>query len=216
MLPACEVAVSPADWKSAIQQVGNLRYFSYCRNLAMKNEMRPPMTSSTAQTSSGRVASLHLHPAEPGAPLQRVDAIEVVEAKGILNEPRYFGKLSRSSGQPSRRQVTLIEREQIAEHATALGLEAIAAGAVRSNIETTDINLIALIGQEVEIGGAVLLLYAPREPCAKMDAICQGLRNLMKENRQGVLAEVIRSGTIRAGDAIRPKGSTAGSCMRES
>ena len=44
---------------------------------------------------------------------------------------------------------------------------------------------------------------APRDPCEKMDAICRGLRDLMMENRQGVLAQVIRSGRIKIGDSIR-------------
>ena len=151
----------------------------------------------------GRVASLHLHPLKAGDPLEPVEAIDVIEAKGILNEPRYFGRLSRKTGQLSQRQVTLIERDQISQHAKALGLASIPPGAVRSNIETQGINLIALLGSEIEIGEAVLLLYAPRDPCSKMDAICQGLRDLMMENRQGVLATVVRSGKIRAGDSIK-------------
>jgi len=122
-----------------------------------------------------RVASLHLHPQEPHAVMQTAQQIEVIEANGILNEPRYFGRKSRDSGEPSKRQVTLMEREQIAEHAAALGLESIPAGAVRSNIETTGIDLISLIGKEVEIGEAVLLLYGARDPCEQMDAICQGI-----------------------------------------
>jgi len=151
----------------------------------------------------GTVASLHLHPTEPGAPLTAAQSIEVVKAKGIVGEPRYFGRQSRDTGQPSKRQITLIEREQIAVHAAVLGLEVIAPGAVRSNIETSGINLIVLIGSQIEIGEAVLALYAPRDPCAKMDAVCQGLRELMLENRQGVLAQVVRSGRISVGDSIK-------------
>src|ERR1051325_5081995 len=153
---------------------------------------------------NGRVVSLHLHPKEPGALLQTVEEIELVEAKGILGEPRYFGRANRETGQPSRRQLTLIEREQISEHAASLGLSSIAPGAVRANIETVGINLIALIGREVEIGEAVLSIYAPRDPCAKMDAICQGLRELMMDKKQGVLAQIFRSGRIRVGDALKP------------
>jgi MOSC domain-containing protein YiiM len=126
----------------------------------------------------------------------------VIEAKGISGEPRYFDRKSRQDGQPSKRQVTVIEREQIAQHAAALGLASIPPGAVRSNIETSGINLISLIGKEIQIGDAVLLLYAPRDPCEQMDAICQGLRELMLENKQGVLAQVLRSGKIRTGDTI--------------
>src|SRR5438552_3059005 len=163
------------------------------------------MNSNHSPALPGRVASLHLHPPQPGAPLQTVQEIEVVAAKGILGEPRYFGRVSRDDGKPSQRQVTLIEREQISEHAAALGLEAIPGGAVRSNIETLGLDLIALIGREIEIGEAVLLLYAHRDPCAKMDAICQGLREQMKNQRQGVLAQVVRSGKIRVGDSIKAR-----------
>lgn len=155
-------------------------------------------------SSSGapRVASLHLHPVQSGTPLSTVDNIEVVAGKGILGEPRYFGKISRRSGKPSRRQVTLIEREQIAEHAATLGLQSIPPGVVRANIETEGIDLIAHLGREIRIGDAILFLYEGRTPCEQMDTICSGLRKLMEHNRQGVLAEVIRSGTIRAHDAI--------------
>src|SRR5208282_3972147 len=163
------------------------------------------MNANHSPALPGRVASLHLHPADPGAPLQSVETVELVAGRGIQSDARYFGRLNRDTGQPIRRQVTLNEREQIAEHADALGLHSIPPGAVRSNIETTDINLISLLGREVQIGGALLLFYAPRDPCAKMDAICQGLRALMMNRRQGVLAEVLRSGTIRIGDAICPR-----------
>jgi len=152
----------------------------------------------------GRVASLHLHPREPGQPLSRVDCIEVVADKGIVADPRYFGRISQSTGQPSRRQVSLIEREQINGHAAALGLEGIAPGAVRSNIETAGINLTALVGCHVAIGEAVLLFYEARTPCAKMDAICVGLRTLMGNGRQGVMAQVVKSGRIRVNDSIGP------------
>ena len=161
------------------------------------------MNTNDSPALPGRVASLHLHPTEPGTPLLAVEVVEVVAGRGVQGDTRYFGRLSRDTGQPTRRQVSLIEREQITEHAVALGLPAIPAGKVRSNIETTGIGLVSLLGREVEIGDAVLRFYAPRDPCAKMDAICQGLRVLMMNNRQGVLAEVIRSGTIRVGDPIR-------------
>ena len=159
------------------------------------------MPDSTAPP--GRVASLHLHPVEPGATLKAVESIEVIAGKGILENPRYFGRVNQSTGKPSRRQVSLIEREQIAAHAATVGLETIAPGLVRANIETEGVNLISFVGRDIQIGEAILHLYEPREPCAKMDAICQGLRERMKENRQGVLAEVVQSGRIQAGDAIQ-------------
>ena len=155
-------------------------------------------------SNTGRVASLHLHPAKAGEPLRAVEQFEVVEQKGIFGNPRKFGAISRSTGQPSKRQATLMEREQIGEHAATLGLQTIAPGAVRSNIETLGIDLIALVGKEVQIGTAILLFYEARTPCEKMDRICQGLRALMENQKQGVLAQVVRSGLIRVNDIVQP------------
>jgi MOSC domain-containing protein YiiM len=163
------------------------------------------MNASQSPDTSGRVASLHLHPVEPGATLKTVLEIELVADKGIVADDRYFGKLSRGTTDPSRRQVSLIEREQIAQHAVALSLSGVAPGAVRSNIETTGIQLSSFVGKEVEIGTAVLYIHCLRDPCAKMDAICQGMRNLMMDGKQGVLAEVRRGGRICTGDTIRPR-----------
>jgi MOSC domain-containing protein YiiM len=157
---------------------------------------------SSLSAPSPRVVSLHLHPAESGSRLQAVNEIELVAGKGIVGEPRYFGKISRRTGKPSRRQVSLIEREQIAKHAATLGLQSIPPGIVRSNIETEGIDLIQHIGTEIKIGEAVLFLYEGRTPCAQMDAICMGLKGLMENNRQGVMAEVVRSGVVRCQDLI--------------
>ncbi len=168
----------------------------------LANQHKQLIMTTMTTPASARVASIHLHPAESGTPMRSVNEIELVAGKGIVGEPRYFGKLSRRTGQPSRRQVSLMEREQIAEHAATLGMQSIAPGMVRANIETTGIDLIQLIGQQIQIGDAVLFLYEARKPCGQMDAICAGLRDLMEDSRQGVLAEVIRPGTIRCQDAI--------------
>ncbi len=145
-----------------------------------------------------------MHPPEPGAPLQSVDSVELVTGKGLVGDNRYFARLSRSTGEPSRRHVSLIAREEIAEHAVALGLQTIPPGAVRANIETLGVDLLALLGQRIAVGDAVLHFYEARTPCQKMDAICAGLRKLMDNQRQGVMAEVIQPGLIRIGDEIRP------------
>ena len=133
-----------------------------------------------------------------------VREFDVEGGKGIVQDVRYFGRRSRE-GSPSRRQVTLMDRERIEEHAAALGLAEIAEGEVRSNIETEGIELVALAGREIRIGTAVLLIGKPRDPCEKMDRIAPGLRELMDHGKQGVLAQVVVSGKIRVGDAIEVK-----------
>jgi MOSC domain-containing protein YiiM len=150
---------------------------------------------------NGRVASLHLHPEKAGGRMTDTNEIEVVVGKGIRGEPRYFERKSRS-GTPSRRNLTLIEREIVSQHATSLKAE-IPAGLVKSNVETIGVDLISLIGKKVQIGEAVLSFYEPRMPCDQMDRIIPGMRLLMCDKRQGVIAEVVESGRIKVGDELR-------------
>jgi MOSC domain-containing protein YiiM len=179
----------PAHDRAHISRV--LNFLRSCANLA-------------GMTTLGTVASLHLHPAQSGAALEPAAEIQVQAGKGIAGDPRYFDR-KRRDGTPSRRQISLIAREQIAEHAAALGLapEAIPPGAVRANIETCGMNLTHWVGRKVEVGEAILFFYETRKPCHKMDAVAPGLQRLMSDGRQGVLAEVVRSGCIRLGDPIR-------------
>ena len=100
------------------------------------------------------------------------------------------------------RQVSLIECEQLVKHAENLGHPGFAPGEVRSNIETEGLDLIKLIGHNIRIGEAELRIHQPRTPCHKMDLLAPGLRKRMMDGQQGVMAEVIQSGIIRAGDNI--------------
>jgi len=152
---------------------------------------------------NGTVASLHIHPAVAGEPLLRASEFNLVAEKGIQENKRYFGRKNRA-GLPSKRQVTLIEREILQQHTAALGIADLEPGQARSNIETTGVDLVALIGRDVQVGDAVLRFTEPRDPCHKMDALAPGLRELMNNGRQGVIATVIRSGRVKPGDSIVP------------
>jgi len=147
--------------------------------------------------SNGVVASVHLHPVISGNPFLTANELILVAGKGIKGNGE-----GRMYDNGSRRQVSLIGREQLSEHAKALACSIFSPGAARSNIETEGINLIEWIGCNARIGEAELYLYAPRTPCRKMNAIVNGLRDQMADGNQGVMAEVTRSGTILVGDAI--------------
>jgi MOSC domain-containing protein YiiM len=159
-------------------------------------------TKSSENHQTGVVASLHVHSTRSAESMVDVTALTLVAEKGIQEDKRYFDRLDRA-GRPKRRQVSLIEREQISAHADELNLPEISPGAVRANIETTGISLIKCIGKEVQIGEAVIRVYEARTPCSQMDVIATGLRELMENSRQGVLAMVIQSGAVRIGDEIR-------------
>jgi MOSC domain-containing protein YiiM len=144
----------------------------------------------------GHVASLHLHSDASEGLMVAVWSMELIAGKGIAGNKRYFGR-------PTRRQVTLIEREQIAEHAAVLGLESLPPGAVRSNVETEGVYFSLLKGKYIRIGkDSVVFLHASRTPCHKMDDIAPGLRELMENGRQGMLGQIVVSGVIQVGDAI--------------
>lgn len=150
---------------------------------------------------AGRIVSLHLHPPIAGEALLPTSEVNAVADKGILENKRYFGRVR--NGKPSKRQVTLIEREVIHQHAGALGIDNFGPGEVRSNIETEGIDLVALMGRDVQVGEAVLRFVEARTPCHKMDALANGLRALMENGRQGVIATVVQGGRICVGDTIR-------------
>ena len=159
-------------------------------------------TKNSENDKTGVVASLHVHSTRSAGSMVDLTALTLVAQKGIQEDKRYFDRQDRA-GHPRRRQVTLIEREQISAHADALNLPQIPPGAVRANIETTGISLIECIGKQLQIGEAVIRVYEARTPCSQMDLIVKGLRELMDNSRQGVLAIVIQSGAVRIGDKIR-------------
>ena len=95
----------------------------------------------------------------------------------------------------SSRQVLLMAEE----NCDAFGL---APGEVRENIVTRGIDLQALpAGTRLEIGSAALEITKDCEPCSFIDSLRPGLRTKMV-GRRGMLARVIRSGQIHAGDPI--------------
>jgi len=163
------------------------------------------------------VASLHLHSKEKNQkknPQQMVttDAMDLVAGKGILGNTRYFDTKNKRSGQPNRNHVSLITREEIQEHASELDVSLDQAGLVRSNIELKGIHPLSdLVDKYIQIGeSAMLLVYKLRVPCWQMDALCKGLQKNMRNGRQGIIAEVVRSGHIRVGDVVKemPKEET--------
>ena len=147
----------------------------------------------------GSIASLHLHPDVSGDLMVNVKSFELIADVGIKKNGG-----NRNYGNNGRRQVSLIEREQLSEHAIDLSIPYFSPGQVRANIETEGINLVELIGSNISIGKTKLQIIEARTPCDKMDKIFPGLRKKMGNEKQGVLAEVIESGIIQEGDKIIP------------
>ena len=146
----------------------------------------------------GRISSLQLCVGHR-EPMREVDAATMVAGFGIEGDNH-----ATSNAERAGRQVLLMDEETL----EAFGL---AHGEVRENITTSGLDLTFLQeGQRLALGGEVVLQITGHcAPCARMDEIRPGLR-LELDGKRGMLASVVRGGTIRVGDAIEvPEGAAA-------
>lgn len=120
----------------------------------------------------------------PMKEVEEAEAIENIGFKGCIH------------GRPgSKRQVSLIDVETLEK----LGIPP---GAVKENIATRGLHFRGLgVGQRLRIGGSLLEITLPCDPCSRMDEIRQGLQDELRGQR-GWLCRVVEGGTIRRGDRI--------------
>jgi len=117
---------------------------------------------------------------------------EIEEAEALQNK----GLKGCIHGRPnSKRQVSLMDVETLQR----LGVPP---GAVKENVTTRGLHFQRLRpGQHLRIGGSLLEITLPCDPCSRMDEIRRGLQEELRGQR-GWLCRVVASGTIRRGDRI--------------
>jgi len=129
---------------------------------------------------------------------ERRKPMKAVEHAMALAERGFEGCIHARAG--GKRQLLIVDGETLA----AFGL---GPGVLRENITTIGLNTAELKPeQRLTIGGAVLEVTVPCEPCSRMDEIRAGLQEALK-NRRGVLCRVIEGGRISRGDAIEVRES---------
>ncbi len=103
---------------------------------------------------------------------------------------------------PGKRAVTLIQWEHLPVIASLAGRTEVAAEVLRRNLVVAGINLSALRGREIDVGGARLRLTVPCAPCSRMEAeLGPGGYNAMR-GHGGWCAEIVAPGRVGAGDAV--------------
>ena len=128
-------------------------------------------------------------------PMLEVPGVEVIKDKG------FKGCIHGRPG--SKRQVSLMDRE-------TLDKLDLAPGVVKENITTQGIDFQALAtGNILHVGGCVLKITGPCDPCARMDEIRVGLQEELRGQR-GWLCRVQEAGKIRRGDRIEVLAQTEG------
>lgn len=147
----------------------------------------------------GRVTWIGVRPGR-GEPVEALDAVVAEVGAGLAGDrwrPRRGGQ--------GTRQVTLVQAEHLPVVAALVGRDEIDPALLRRNLVVAGINLTALAGQQVAVGDDVVLeLAGPCAPCSKMEvALGPGGYNALR-GHGGWNAKVLRSGTIRVGDEVRP------------
>jgi MOSC domain-containing protein YiiM len=135
-------------------------------------------------------------------PMRRVPAVEVIAGRGLAGDRYALGGGTWAQYPDLEKQVTLIDRESVAEVAREVGAQ-LGTGDTRRNLVTTALDLPSLVGQWFTVGGALLFGMKRCPPCTHLERLT-GLR-LVKAmvHRGGINAAVFAGGPIAEGDAVR-------------
>lgn len=108
------------------------------------------------------------------------------------------------SGKESARQVTLIQAEHLPVIAALCGHDDVTPELLRRNIVVSGINLLALKKTQFQIGESVLEGTGPCAPCSRMEENLGAGGYNATRGHGGITARVVRAGSIRVGDQVRP------------
>src|SRR5262245_58585391 len=146
----------------------------------------------------GQLVAIYIHGAK-GEDLQPVESAHILPERGVEGD-RYCRKAG--SGKPDQ-EITLIEAEAV----EALGREQeikIEPVKARRNLLTRGVPLNHLVGREFSVGDVVLRGIRLCEPCDHLESLTvNGIKDGL-HHRGGLRAQVVKGGTIQAGNAIRP------------
>jgi MOSC domain-containing protein YiiM len=105
------------------------------------------------------------------------------------------------SARNGARQVTLIAEEDLAAIAAFLGMD-VGPEALRRNLVTSGINVLALKDRRFRVGGAVLEGSGDCAPCSIMEeALGPGGYNAVR-GHGGITARIVEGGEVTVGDSI--------------
>jgi MOSC domain-containing protein YiiM len=109
----------------------------------------------------------------------------------------------RGEAELSTRQVTLIQAEHLDVIARLARVDVVDPVGLRRNLVVSGINLLALKNAWLQVGGAVLEVVGPCQPCSRMEETIGPGGYAAMRGHGGMTARVVVSGPISVGDVIR-------------
>ena len=147
----------------------------------------------------------------------REASIRLLEGLGVEGDAhlgvtvQHRSRVARDPSQPNLRQVHLIHAE-LHDELRAAGFD-VSESQMGENVTTRDIDLLDLPrGTRLGLGEqAVVEITGLRNPCKQLDGLAPGLMQASLDRdaagklvrKAGVMAVVLRAGTVRVGDGIR-------------
>ena len=151
-------------------------------------------------SARGTVLSIHIATGA-SAPILSVAEVQAIAGKGLEGDRYYLqtGTYSKTPG--SGREVTLIEIEAMEALRREYEID-IEAAQARRNIVTRGVALDHLVDREFVVGEVLLRGTRLCEPCSHLEKLT--VKGMMRGliHRGGLRADIVRGGTIRAGDVI--------------
>ena len=171
-------------------------------------EMNSTLTGGVDTVSSSRV---HAFSKQPAASIRLLAGLGVEGDAHAGVTVQHRSRVAQDASQPNLRQVHLIHAE-LFDRLRAAGLE-VSAGQLGENVTTRGLDLLGLpVGTRLQVGAsAVLEVTGLRNPCAQIEAFRPGLLAAVLGRTEdghlirkaGIMAVVLESGEVRAGDAVR-------------
>jgi MOSC domain-containing protein YiiM len=136
---------------------------------------------------TARIVSIQLCPGHR-EPMRLVSRATLITGVGMEGDKHAEAR--------SLRQLLLADKE-------ALDAVGVSPGTIKENVTVEGLNVMGLpAGTQLRLGGnAVIKITNVCEPCFRMDEIRMGLKDELV-GRRGMVARVIRGGTISVGDSI--------------
>jgi MOSC domain-containing protein YiiM len=148
----------------------------------------------------GEVVSIFVT-AKAATPMEARQQVEAIAGRGIEGDRYFTGTGHWSNHEGQGREITLIEIEAIEALAREKKIE-IAPGAARRNVVARGVPLNHLVGREFQVGDARLIGIRLCEPCSYLEGLTTNGLLAGLVHRGGLRANVLSSGTIRAGDPV--------------